>query len=159
MARTISQLRSITGFSALTTTTQHTAIEPGTLPDGTTLIRTLGQCQFEYLPVAGSAARALFAVGLGVTDSPGTVDVALPNTQPDIWLWWFYQPLTLNLRGSSGNTQVPTDRYVQYDVAGQRITTPSTGKQLHLFGRLVSPITAGTAAVRISVTQFYKLPA
>lgn len=158
VARAIQQVRTLTGFSALTTATQSVLLEPGTVPDGSTVTRLVGSFQLEYLPAAGSAARALIVLGLAVTDSPGTVDVALPNSQPTIWLGWWYQPLMLNLRGSAGTTQVPTERVVDFDVHGQRITSETSGMQLRLFGRLVSTITAGTAAVRIGLTQFYKLP-
>lgn len=159
MARTISQSRLLTGFSALTTTTQALAISPGSLPDGATLTRTLGQVQLEYLPAAGSAARALIVLGLAVTDDVASLDVALPNSQPEVWVWWYYAPLTLDLRGSSGAVQVPTFRYLDYDVSGQRITNTSAGKRLYVLSRLVSPISAGVAAIRLSATQFYKLPA
>jgi hypothetical protein len=158
VARPIQQSRNLTGFSALTTTTQALTITPAGLPDGATVTRVVGQTVLEYMPAAGSADRALIVVGLGVVNAATVLDVALPNANPDIWLWWWYQPLLLNFGGSSGLVQQARDLSIPFDVHGQRILTPSSGVHLRFFSRLVSPISAGVASIRIGTVQFYKLP-
>lgn len=158
MARAIQQSRSLTGFSALTTTTQDLTVTPSGLPDGSTVTRVVGNTVLEYMPAAGSAERALIVVGLAVIDDAVTLDVALPNSNPDVWLWWWYQPLLLNHGGSAGTTLIARDLSVPFDVHGQRILTPSAGVHLRFFSRLVSPITAGTASIRIGLVSFFKLP-
>lgn len=158
MARPIQQSRILTGFSALTTTTQVLTVSPAGLPDAATITRTIGSLVLEYMPTAGSADRALFAIGLAVVDGAEVVDVALPNSHPDVWLGWWYQPLLLNHGGSAGTTQIARDLTLDFDLHGQRILTPSADVDLRFYARLVSAIGAGTASVRIGMAQFYKLP-
>ncbi len=158
MARTIQQSRLLTGFSALTTTTQVLAVSPQGLPDLSTITRCLGSLVVEYLPASGSAERALFCIGLAVTDGSAVIDVAIPNTHPDVWIGWWYQPLLLNHGGSAGTTQIARDMTIPFDLHGQRISNPSADVRLRFYARLVSPINAGTASVRIGMAQFWKLP-
>lgn len=158
MARAIQQSRGLTGFSALTTTTQDLTVTPAGLPDGSTVTRVTGSATLEYMPAAGSAARALIVLGLAVIDDAVTLDVALPNSNPDVWLGWWYQPLLLGHGGSDGTALLARDLVINFDLHGQRILTPSAGVHLRFFSRLVSPITAGTASIRIGLVEFYKLP-
>lgn len=158
MARAILQSRNLTGFTALTTTTQVLTLTPGNVPDGSTLTRLVGSFTLEYLPAAGSAVRAWISVGLAVIDDTAVVDVALPNSHPDVWLGWWSQPVLLGHGGSDGTALLASDMRVDFDLHGQRILTPSAGIHLRLFSRLVQSINAGTASVRIGLAEFYKLP-
>lgn len=158
MARAILQSRILQGFGALTTTTQAETLTPANVPDGATITRARGRIVFEYMPASGSADRALIVMGLAVVDPAEILDVALPNSHPDIWLGWWYQPLLLGHGGSAGTTQLPTDLNLDYDVHGQRVLTPTSGPTLRAFARLVGAVGAGTVSIRFSVIQFYKLP-
>lgn len=158
MARAIQQVRNLTELNALDTTTDSRVLTPSDVPDNSTITRLVGNLYLEYIPASGSAARALIAIGLGVTDDAGAVDVALPNSHPDIWLGWWYQPLLLRTGGSSGLIQKPTSQNLPFDLHGQRVVNETTGMQLRLFARLVAAIGAGAISVKIGLTHFYKLP-
>lgn len=158
MARAIRQFRGLTGIGALTTATQDLIISPGDLPDGSTITRLLGSVVLEYMPAAGSADRALVAMGIGAATDAEVIDVALPNSHPDIWLWWWYQPFLLNHGGADGTTQIARDMTIPLDVHGQRILSITTDVRLHFYARLVGAIGAGTVSVRFGLVHLYKLP-
>lgn len=162
MARPVRQSRTHTGFAALTGVTQFLELTPSDLPAGSTLTRCVGTFATHSVPDADdSAMRILFVVGLGVTDTPATIDVSNPNTQPAIWLWWNEIAVTMQEQWIDSTTmrQVPTARYIDFDVSGQRQVDVATGKTLHLFARLFGDPLGGSHTVRLSLAEFYLLPA
>jgi hypothetical protein len=161
VARAIRTVRGHTGFGALDNTTQFIELTPADMPAGATLTRLIGTLSFFAAPDAdNSAQRILFLTGFGVTDDPTLVNVSDPNDPAVGWLWWNEITLTMDGQWVDASTfkEVPTGRYVDFDVHGQRLTNQPAGLSLYLFARLFGDPLGGTQTSRISYVQLYKLP-
>lgn len=161
MARAIRTVRGHTGFGSLDATTDFIQLTPADMPAGATLTRLIGTLSFFAAPDAdNSAQRILFLTGFGVTDDPASVDASNPNDPSVGWLWWDEITVAMNGQWLDASTfkEVPTARYVDFDVHGQRITNQPAGLSLYLFARLFGDPLGGVQTTRVSSIQLYKLP-
>lgn len=164
MARTPQWVRTINGFTSLTTTTQFLTLTPGSIPDFSTLTRMVGTLFFDYAPDRdpASSAAALIACGIGVFSVPAAVDPALPNSFPHIFTWWGYQVVRAGFYGTYTDGLTPGTNVVNIDVHGQRQVDSVSNSKLCIWARLVSPISGvgvtPTASLRIGLQHLYLLP-
>lgn len=161
MARSVRQVRTHIDTGDLTTGIFQFNFTPGDLPTGTTLTRLIGAFYFFSRPDADdSAERILYRLGLGVTDTPATVDPSLPNDHPDIWMWWDGTVITMQEQWIDATTsrQVPTSLPISFDVRGQRAIDPVAGRNLYLWARTVGTVGGGLHAIRCNLIAFYLLP-
>ena len=164
MARTPRWVRSITGISVLTTTTQFIDLTPASIPDQSTCTRIVGNAMFDFAPDRDPAASpaALIAAGIGMFAVPAAIDVALPNDFPTVFMWWRYQVLRAANYGTYVDGFAPNSMTIDFDVAGQRRVDYAANYQLYLWARLVTPLVGVTgtpvASIRLGISHLYLLP-
>src|SRR3546814_11764609 len=102
MARAVRQVRTFSGFTTLTQTTQSVNLTPFNMPDNSTLTRLEGSVHWDFAPQTDTSttAAALMVLGFGCFTVPAVVDVGNPNNNPNIWLRRRYHVLRANVIGT-----------------------------------------------------------
>src|SRR3546814_16029531 len=89
MARAVRQVRTFSGFTTLTQTTQSVNLTPFNMPDNSTLTRPEGSVHWDFAPQTDTSttAEALLVLGFGCFTVPPVVAVGNRTNHPNIWLW------------------------------------------------------------------------